>query len=120
MTRQAKLSVVSIGSTTSAATMLQEGTISQDDLLWLKMHEAVGDILGNYVNLRGEPVAFPLSERMIASTLDDLKEMKNVIGVAGGLIKAYGIAGALNSGAINVLISDLDTANKVLEITDKM
>ena len=55
---------------------------------------------------------------MITTDLEDLRHMKNVIGVSGGLIKAKGIAGALKSGVFRVLISDEDTAKKVLEITN--
>lgn len=117
MTKQAKMTVVSIGSVTQQATMLTEGTLTQEDMTWLRMKNAAGDVLGNYVDHDGNPVDFPLRERMVASTLDDLREMKNVIGVSGGLIKAQGIAGALRSGIFNVLISDVETAKKVLEIT---
>lgn len=116
MTRLAEMSVVSIGSVTAAATMMTEGTLRPEDLHWLESHHAAGDILGNYVDDNGEPVDFPMRERMMTSPLDKLREMKNVVGVSGGLIKARGIAGALKSGIFNVLITDADTAEAVLSI----
>ncbi len=47
--------------------------------------------------------------------LDDLKKVRYTIGVAGGIQKTLAILGALRGGLINTLITNLATANDILE-----
>ncbi|MXD03565.1 hypothetical protein FQ005_26020, partial [Escherichia coli] len=46
---------------------------------------------------------------------DQLQKAKKVIGVAGGEEKYEGILASLKSGLLNVLITDFDTAIKLLD-----
>ena len=117
--KRSEMSIIGIGSVSTKATMYMEGSLTSEDLEFLESQNSAGDIMGNYVDMNGKLVDFPLHECMLTTDLEDLRKMKNVIGVAGGLIKARGIAGALRSGVFRVLISDEDTARKVMEITDK-
>ena len=56
-----------------------------------------------------------LNRRIIGVTLDELRAVPQTIAVAVGLNKAAAIFGALQSGAINVLCTDEETASRVLE-----
>ncbi|GAH26540.1 unnamed protein product, partial [marine sediment metagenome] len=73
------------------------------------------DILGQFFNIQGEKVDTDLHRRNVAFPLELLREMKNVIGVTGGKNKVSSILGALRGKYIKILITDEETANKLLE-----
>ena len=56
-----------------------------------------------------------IDDRLISTPLDALKEMKNVIGVAGGADKVDAIRAVLNGQYLDVLITDEITAAALLE-----
>jgi DNA-binding transcriptional regulator LsrR (DeoR family) len=76
---------------------------------------AVGDICLHYFNAAGQPIATPLSSRVIGMSLAQLKEVKHRIGVAGGKRKLDAIRGALNGSWINILVTDRATARALLD-----
>jgi DNA-binding transcriptional regulator LsrR (DeoR family) len=54
-------------------------------------------------------------QRMITIDLDDLKRIPVVAGIAGGRHKVQSILGALRTGYLNTLITDEDTARRVVK-----
>lgn len=56
----------------------------------------------------------PLDDRVIGMTLDDLSKIYRVIALAGGQSKTEAIRGALRTGAIDLLITDKFTAERLL------
>ena len=50
----------------------------------------------------------------MSTDLDKLRQLKNVVGVAGGKDKVTAIKAVLNGGYLNVLITDSDTAAELL------
>ncbi|MBI5027993.1 MAG: transcriptional regulator, partial [Actinobacteria bacterium] len=75
-----------------------------------------GDICGRYYDLQGRPVGLPTSERVIGITLDQLRGVPEVIGLAGGVEKAPGVIGALRTGALDSVVVDEDLARAVLNL----
>jgi DNA-binding transcriptional regulator LsrR (DeoR family) len=55
-----------------------------------------------------------LNDRVIGMDLDQLRAVRRVVGVAGGRRKTNAIRGALAGKLINVLITDLATAESLL------
>ena len=76
----------------------------------------VGDICGQFYDARGDVLGPPTSERVIGITLDQLRAIPQVMGVAAGREKAPGVAGALRSGVLEVLVVDEDLAEAVLPL----
>jgi len=115
MGKEATYSVVGIGEVSPDATLVKLGYINLIDLENLLREKAVGDILGQFFNIQGEKVDTDLHRRNVAFPLELLREMKNVIGVTGGKNKVSSILGALRGKYIKILITDEETANKLLE-----
>jgi len=109
------MSVVGIGSMSDQATVIKKGILTNNDLTLLSMQGAVGDILTNFMDKDGRPIASNRDPRMMSTTLDELKKLDNVIGTAGGPEKVEAILAALRGGYLNVLITDEDTASALLE-----
>ena len=76
---------------------------------------AVGDICGSYIDINGHLCHSTLNDKMIAISLEELKRIPTVIGVAAGEKKADVILGALRGRYIDVLITDEKAAISVLK-----
>ncbi len=118
MNSLASMTVVGVGGMSESATVVREGKLTNNDLKMLEMSGAVGDILGHFISKEGEQVNASIHERLISTPLEKLKEFQNVIGVAGGWEKRYALHAALKSGVINILITDEDTAEALVNISD--
>ena len=78
------------------------------------MKGAVGDVLTHFIDKDGAPVVTNIEDRLISTPLSTLKELNNVIGIAGGEQKVTVIKAALKSGYIDSLITDEETARKLI------
>lgn len=109
------LSVVGVGAMNDKATVLMSGVLTSNDFLLLKRNGAVGDILSHFINENGEPVSTDLERRTMSTSLETVKSLSNVIGVAAGLAKAEAIRAVLRGGYLDVLITDEPTAEALLK-----
>jgi DNA-binding transcriptional regulator LsrR (DeoR family) len=116
MVQLSSLTVVGIGSAADNATIVKSGILSKNDMLYLKMKGAVGDILCHFIDKDGNLVDTNIEDRLISTPLDTLRELNNVIGVAAGDDKVEAIRAALTGGYIDILITDETTAQKLLEL----
>lgn len=112
------MTVVGIGSMSTEATLIKRGIMTSNDFLLLGMQGAVGDILSQFINENGEKIHCSFEDRMIAISLEELKKLKNVVGVAGGTSKAAVIHAALQGGYLNKLVIDEETARLVLQMDE--
>ncbi len=109
------MSVVGIGHMGEDATIIQSGVLTKNDFTVLKMQGAVGDILSHFLDSAGQAVAPNLESRLMSTPLDQLKGLKNVIGVAGGMEKVEVILAVLQGGYLDVLITDETTGQELLD-----
>ncbi len=72
-----------------------------------------GDVLNHFMDKDGNLIQTEIEDRVISTDLDKLRQLKNVVGVAGGKDKVAATA-VLNGGYLNVLITDSDTAAELL------
>jgi len=110
MTEYADMSVVGIGAAVEGSTVLRNGILNEGELTVLKMQGAVGDVLNHFMDKDGNLIQTEIEDRVISTDLDKLRQLKNVVGVAGGKDKVTAIKAVLNGGYLNVLITDSDTA----------
>jgi DNA-binding transcriptional regulator LsrR (DeoR family) len=112
---QVTIALVGIGTVEPSGLLASSGNIfSPEELDMLRAAGAVGDICLRFFDASGTPVATPLNERVIGIGLDQLRQVKRAVGIAGGKQKLNAIRGALQGRLINVLITDRFTAEHLL------
>ncbi|MBE0477688.1 sugar-binding transcriptional regulator [Candidatus Aerophobetes bacterium] len=112
---KADIILVSIGAFSPSSSLFRMGFLNDNDYKRLKAKGAVSNILGQFFNIEGNLVNDEVHERVISVSLNILKEKsKIVIGVGGGPSKFEGVKGALTERYINVLVTDEETAQKLL------
>ncbi|MEA5135549.1 MAG: sugar-binding transcriptional regulator [Candidatus Fimivivens sp.] len=109
------ITVVGIGGMSEDATIFKSGILSKNDLLYLKMQGAVGDMLSHFLDENGNLLNHDVEDRLISSSLDTIKNLDNVIGVAAGHSKIAAIRAVLRGAYLDVLITDENTAQQLLE-----
>ena len=114
--QQLTVALVGIGAIEPSKRLAASGNVfSPQELKLLSSKGAVGDICLRFYDDAGQPVVTPLNDRVISIELRQLQQVKRVIGVAGGRRKTAAIRGALEGMLINVLITDIWTAGRLLE-----
>jgi DNA-binding transcriptional regulator LsrR (DeoR family) len=109
---------VGIGAPTPDSVLVRDGSIiTRAEIDQLVALGAVGDIALRFFDAQGDPLRHELDERVIGISLDELRHIDRVVGVAGGPDKLAAVRGALLGGYIDVLITDQRTARLLLEPT---
>ena len=111
------MSVVGIGGMDDEATIVKNGILTKNDFTLLRMQGGVGDILSHFLDKNGAPISPSLEQRLISTPPELLRRLDNVIGVAGGPDKAAAILAALQGGYLDVLITDAETAELLLQMS---
>jgi len=112
-----KLDVVflGLGAPTPESVIMRDGTIlTEEELKMLLEKGAVGDIALRFLDKDGNIVQSEINDRVIGISLEELKNTKQVIGLAGGPGKVGIIRAALRGKFINHLITDHLTGEKLL------
>jgi len=113
---RADVALVGIGSVDDGCTMVRSGCLSLPEIARLRRQGAVGDILGNYVDLDGRVIASPHSDRLIALSIADLHRVETVVAVVSEAEKPLAILGVLRAGVVDVLVLDEGNAHAVLDM----
>jgi DNA-binding transcriptional regulator LsrR (DeoR family) len=82
------------------------------DAAWLG--EAVGDICTRFYDKDGTPLAFPGSERLVATGYELLRRIPSTIAVAVGREKLPSLLAGAKAGWFNTLVTDVPTATALL------
>jgi len=109
------LALVGIGEVKPSSLLARSGNIfSESELEALRAMGAVGDILLRFFDCKGNPVDSPIEKRVVGMSLEQLKQVRRAVGIAGGKRKVEAIRGALRGGLVNILITDRFTAMRLL------
>jgi DNA-binding transcriptional regulator LsrR (DeoR family) len=116
--KRADMAIVGIGAAGigSSGALLDALALSRAERASFDAAGAVGDVCGRFYDLSGREVPSVVNQRVLAVTLDDLRAIPTVAGIAAGPEKAIGILGALRGGIIDVLICDQQAARSVLRL----
>jgi len=107
--------VTSVGDLSQQASSLNEHTIDPEFHKDLLKSTAVGNLFLEYLDINGKPVDCMLNKKRIGISVSTLKDIPNVIMVAGGKNKVLPIKSALNGEYANTLITDYETALQLIK-----
>lgn len=114
--RELSMTIMGIGNIEPSDVLASSGNaFAPEEREELLRMGAVGDICHRTYTLAGEPVQGELDERTIAIPVEDLLRVPRRLGIAGGEAKVDAIRGALAGGWVNALVTDLRTAQLLLD-----
>ena len=108
------LAIVGIGAVEPSEYLARSGNVfSREEMASLYDAGAVGEISFRFYDREGRQVITPLDDRVIGITLQALRKADRVMALAGGASKTEAIAGALQLGVIDILVTDRFTAARL-------
>ena len=97
------------------STLVRAGYITGENLEKFARDGMAGDIALNFFDEDGATEKFrAFNDRVAGMPLEMMKKVRNRIGIAGGENRAEAIRGAIKGGFINMLITNIDAAEKLL------
>ncbi|UCF92226.1 MAG: sugar-binding transcriptional regulator [Desulfobacterales bacterium] len=112
--KRADIVMFGVGLVGSESLLWQSGFLDHEDAARLRTAGAVGAICGRFFNRHGTQCWQDLADRTIGLSLEELKRIKHKILIATGREKVQAILGALKGDLVDVLIVDLQTAERLL------
>lgn len=115
---QVSIAVVGIGAIYPKliSTLVKTGHINEKDLKSLIAEGAIGDVFSHFFDAQGNPSDSDISDRIIAMSAKQLVNVPYSIGIAGGVLKAQAILGAIRGKFVNILVTDTTAARKIIKI----
>lgn len=90
----------------------------QDRIDELGAQGAVGEVNMRFFNRNGEQIESELDQRVVGLRLDEMREIPLRVAACGGPGKTQALLGALRGRMINVLVTDQETARRLLTDID--
>lgn len=117
LARKADIALVGIGSKGAASSelVITDFNLSASEEKNVRQKYA-GDVAARFFDVNGNPVSAELDSRLIGLTLDEIRNIPKVIGVASGADKALGVIGTARTGLIDVLVIDNACATAILKV----
>lgn len=112
--QQAQVALFTVGTTAPDATLFELGYLNKKEIAKLQK-ESVGDIVSQFVDADGQIVDPALTARTVALPIDQLKEKRQAVLVAGGMAKLPSIRAALAGRYANVLVTDTNVALHLID-----
>ncbi|WP_226506205.1 sugar-binding transcriptional regulator [Pseudomonas sp. MWU16-30317] len=111
------LAIVGVGELEPSQLLRNSGNYYTEEMLRvLAERGAVGDICLRYFDANGKPVLGEDEEFVVSMALPKLHSVPRVLALAGGSRKVHAIRGALKGGFVDVLVTDLNTAQGLREV----
>ncbi|MFB9758432.1 sugar-binding transcriptional regulator [Ectobacillus funiculus] len=109
------VALISVGNPYKDSTMRSLGYLQDEDLQQFRKMGIVGDIASRFFDASGNIVDHPLNHRIIGLSLEQLRQIKKVIGIVEGAHKLESLSAALKGSYIDVLIIDEHTASALIK-----
>lgn len=113
--RGANVAVIGVGNARDDSAVVRMGCFSVGEMRRLRERGAVGDILGSFFDTNGN-VVDGIGDRVVAIERADLETIRCVVAICSERDKRDAILGALRSGMVNVLVTNLSMARAVLDL----
>ncbi|HEV8309608.1 MAG TPA: sugar-binding domain-containing protein [Methylomirabilota bacterium] len=117
--RRLDMAVVGIGAVSPHVPLVERGYLTPERMARCRRAGARGEVLLQFYDAVGRPLP-PLNRSLIGMRLEDLPRVPVVVAVVSGPPdKTEAVLGALRGGLVHVLVTDLETARRVLEAADR-
>lgn len=113
---KSRIAVFGIGSISQDSSLFHAGYMDAKLVKSLHSCGAVADVCGHFINSDGYICNQESERRTLSISETDLKCKEYSIALAGNIHKAEAILGALRGGWCNVLVTDLKTAERIIEL----
>ena len=113
--RAADVALVSVGALTARSTLFAGGLLPRAMLASLRRAGAVGDVLGQFIDVAGRPVDHPVNRRVMAVDLRDVQRVPRVVVASGGRDKVAALRAALRALPVHTLVTDEHAAAGLLD-----
>jgi len=110
------VALMSVGDLSRRSLLIRYGLPKDVKVESLRAAGAVGDIMGTFLDQRGQPIRHPVNKRVIALPIEMLRKVETAIVASGGLNKTAILAGVLRARLCNVLVSDEVSARAALGV----
>ncbi len=120
LARRATIALVGVGILDQAASRFVQFTaLSPEDMDHIvKVDGGVGDIAAHVYNIDGYQCAPEYASRVVGLSLEEIRRIPLVVGIAATEAKALPLYGALRGGHVQALITDEAAAQGVLKLFD--
>ncbi|MDX3233559.1 sugar-binding transcriptional regulator [Streptomyces sp. ME19-01-6] len=98
----------------SSAAVIESLHLSDRDRAAFEAAKPVGDLCARFFDEDGSPVHGAVEDRVLAISLEDLRQIPTVVGLAAGVEKVSGVLGALRGRYVDALICDAPLAEALL------
>lgn len=101
----------------AGSTMIKAGYITAEEINQLVEEGIVGDLSLQFYDRNGNTEKYQaFNDRVAGMPLSQLRTVENKIGIGSGLHKADAVYGALQGGYINILVTDEECAQRLVEM----
>ena len=115
MAETADMALIGIGSMQKDSSIIKAGIRTEEEYKELIQKGAVGEIVGRIYDKNGQTVDEDLRRKMIGISLDKIAKIPVRVGMSYGKDKIEAIKGAIAGGLVNVLVTDVSTAELLLK-----
>ena len=115
MAETADIALIGIGSMQKDSSIIKAGIRTEEEYKELMKKGAVGEIVGRIYDKNGQTVDEDLRRKMIGISLDKIAKSPVRVGMSYGKEKIEAIKGAIAAGLVNVLVTDVPTAELLLK-----
>ena len=110
------MALVGVGSIEPSPLLRESGNaFAESELPALREAGAVGDVCMRFFDAAGEHIESSFDDRVLGIGAETLRKVPRRVAVAGGLRKSPAIEAALRGGWVNVLITDLQVARRLVD-----
>lgn len=113
------IAVIGIGNPLNSSTYKQLNYFSNEETMELENSAAIGDILGSFFDIDGNPISTTVTDRMLGISISDLPNIKEKIIIASGAEKFKAVEVLLANNLIDHLFIDQEIANLLLKTIER-
>jgi DNA-binding transcriptional regulator LsrR (DeoR family) len=114
--RRSDMAVIGVGDLSKESNAVKLGWFPAQEVYHPEGPEAVGDMLGNFFDINGNEVTEGRKGATVGLSMDELRQLPEVIMVASEPRKVLAILGALRTGVVNILATTAGNAQSILTL----